>query len=145
MHQRSLALALPLVALFGLAFAACSAEPPRATPSRSLGPGERWVPVASWWKDGQKLLCAGGGLIGDIRLHGAPDDPRLVWIVWPDDHRTDLGWPVGYSARFTPALELLDGSGRVIAHGGTLVTGGCTTADPQVWSIELATDPPPSS
>jgi hypothetical protein len=126
----------------GLLLTACAGRPPEATPSRQLGSGEHWVPVFNWWKDGQELLCAGGGFIGDIRLRGSPDDPRLVWMVWPDGHRTELGWPVGYSARFTPRLELLDAAGQVVAHDGTLVTGGCSTADPQIMWVELATDAP---
>ena len=36
--------------------------------------------------------------------------------------RTELAWPVGYSARFVPDLELLDASGRVVARGASVVT-----------------------
>jgi hypothetical protein len=117
--------------------AACIARPV-PTPSRPLGPGEQWLPVANWTlPSGDTFLCAGGGFVQDIRLRGAPDDPRLVWMVYPDGGRTDLSWPAGYSARFVPTLEVLDGSGRVVGRDGTLVTGGCGTQEPGVMFVEL--------
>ena len=92
-----------IAALLLTAVLASCASRPIPTPSRALGPGERWLPVANWTlPDGSTLLCAGVGFVGDIRLRGAPDDPRLVWMVYPDGSRTDLAWPVGYSARFAP-------------------------------------------
>jgi hypothetical protein len=78
-----------------------------------------------------------------VRLRGSPIDPRLVWMVWPDGHRTELGWPVSYSARFTPQLELLDGNGHVIARDGSRIEGGCSTADPQVMSVDFAAQEAP--
>ena len=43
-------------------------------------------------------------------------------------------WPIGYSARFTPGLEILDDHGRVIAHEGSLVEGGCEMPPPgSMW------------
>jgi hypothetical protein len=114
------------------------------TPHRTLGPGEQWVPVAVWVdSSGQaEPLCAGGGFIGDIRLHGSASDPRLVWMTWPEKGRIELAWPVGYSARFTPQLELLDDAGRVVGREGTYVTGGCNIADSKVMSVTLATPSP---
>jgi hypothetical protein len=58
-------------------------------------------------------------------------------MVYPNGARTDLSWPVGYSARFVPTLEVLDGSGRVVGRDGTLVTGGCSTQEPGVMFVEL--------
>ena len=130
------------VVLTALLVAACSVRP-MATPQRSLGPGERWVPIASWTTPGgQQVLCAGGGFAEAIRLRGSPDDPRLVWMVDAGGTRTELAWPVGYSARFTPQLELLDNSGRVVGRQGTLVVGGCQTADHGVMAVELENAPP---
>lgn len=40
----------------------------------------------------------------------------------------ELLWPAGYSARFDPALELLDEHGRVIGREGDPIVGGCPTA-----------------
>lgn len=125
-----------------LLVAACSSRP-APTPQRTLGPGERWVPIANWTTSGgQQVLCAGGGFPGVIRLRGSPDDPRLVWMVDAGGARTDLAWPVGYSARFTPELELLDNSARVVGRQGSLVVGGCQTADHGVMSVELENPPP---
>jgi hypothetical protein len=41
--------------------------------------------------------------------------------------RRDVIWPPGYVARFTPMLEVLDETGRVIFRDGDAVSGGCTT------------------
>jgi len=113
---------------------------PVPTPTRALGPGEAWLPVTNWTlPDGSTLLCAGGGFVGDFRLRGSPIDPRLVWMANPDGSRTDLSWPSGYSARFVPGLEVLDQNGRVVGRDGTLVTGGCSTQEHGVMSVELDT------
>lgn len=128
--------------LTALLVVACTVQP-MATPQRTLGPGERWVPIADWTTPGgQQVLCAGGGFPGVIRLRGSPDDPRLVWMVDADGTRTELAWPVGYSAKFGPELELLDNSGRVVGRQGSLVVGGCQTADHGVMSVELENSPP---
>lgn len=117
-----------------------------ATPSRSLGAGEQWLFVANWvGPNGQDVLCASGGFPQEPSLRGSPDDPRLVWMVWADGHRTDLAWPVGYSARFTPDLDVLDTAGQVVGRSRTLVSGGCETQDRGVMSIELAHDASPST
>lgn len=114
-------------------------SPPTATPSRTLGPGERWLPVADFGNDG---LCAGGGTVGDVRLHGAADDPRLAWMIGPDGRRTELAWPVGYSARFTPKLEVLDDHGQRVAVESSLVTGSCATDDAGVSLPDFTTPAP---
>ena len=122
----------------GLLAAACVVAPP-PTPFGSLNPGEIWVPVANWrLPDGQQLLCAGGGFVGDYRLHGSSDSPRIVWMIGPDGDRTELAWPVGYRARFDPGLELLTADGRIVGREGTLATGGCASAERGVMSVELA-------
>jgi hypothetical protein len=120
-----------------LLVAACAA----ATPTRPLGPGEQWVPVANWKAGpfGPELLCAGTGWVPPGALHGSANDPRLVWVTrGAGTRRLEVGWPLGYSARFTPQLELLDAAGSVVGHEGTAVGGGCLTADADVWSVELA-------
>ena len=110
--------------------AGCAATP---TPSRALGPGEQWLPVAVW----NGMLCAGGGFVGDFRIRGALTDPRLTWMERPDGTRQDVAWPVGYSARFTPQLELLDDEGAVIARESDHVDGGCPTAETGVMAVEF--------
>ena len=125
---------------------ACSAgvteRPPEATPTRTLGPGEEWVPVAPDREiGGAPLLCAGTGWVGGGHvLTGSATDPRLVWMM--AGQRYDLEWPVGYSARFTPQLELLNQSGVVVGREGTELIGGCEMAPssgstPAIWHVDV--------
>ena len=115
----------------------CSGTPP-ATPSRTLSPGEAWVPIAH-----MPEVCAGVGLDGP-RIHGSPDDPRLVWMGSPKGERTELAWPLGHAARFDPELVMLDGRGNQIAIEGQTVTGRCGTLEPGIFSVDLgARDRPP--
>jgi hypothetical protein len=132
--------------MLAIALGSCSAlavGTPAATPPRPLGPGERWLPVANWVVDGVHLLCAGTGLVGGFFVHGSPLDPRSAWMTIPDGSRRELAWPVGYSARFVPGLEVLDDTGRVIAREGSTVGGGCETPEHDVWSVDFRSDPPP--
>lgn len=92
------------------------------------------VPVARW--DGG-LLCAGVGYVDEHTIHGSPDDPRVVWMTGPNGERTELAWPPGYAAKFTPGLELLDQDGTVVAREGTQATGGCQTSERGVYSVSL--------
>ena len=83
------------------------------------------------------------GFDGEFRLHGAPQDANIVWMTFPNGSRHELAWPVGYSARFTPVLELLDGGGQVVGREGTRVTGGCgIPEDPNVLWMSLEPVPP---
>jgi hypothetical protein len=117
---------------------------PRPTPSRALGAGEQWVRFELWEPiNGVPTACGGVGYDGNFRLHGAAADPKLVWMTFPDGSRHDLAWPVGYSARFTPALELLDGTGQVVGREGSLITGGCgIPREPDVLWVSLESLPP---
>lgn len=65
-------------------------------------------------------------------LHGDPDDPRVAWgetetHVNSVVHRRELVWPPGYTARFTPQVEILDASRHVRYVAGDLIAGGCVT------------------
>jgi hypothetical protein len=108
---------------------ACSATPPATTSpseSPSLGPGQHALPTFQPTVDGVPVACAGVGYLGEVTIHGSTGDPALTWIVFePEGRRENLLWPAGYQARFTPALEVLDPSGRVVAREGDRVTGGC--------------------
>jgi hypothetical protein len=68
--------------------------------------------------------CRGIGLSGT--LTGDPKDPRVAWLVY-DGQRRDVVFPSGYTARFDPQLEILDGSGQIVGRAGDQVTGGCVT------------------
>jgi hypothetical protein len=70
--------------------------------------------------------CRGVGLDGHVT--GDPFDPRLAWVIHDDGGgRIDVIWPPGYTARFTPRLEVLDEQGAVAYRDGDPVSGGCTT------------------
>ena len=74
-------------------------------------------------------MCAGWGL--DAAVRGSPTDPRIVWLENRHEDRQgrrprmEAVWPVGYRARFTPELEVVDGWGAVILSDRDLVTGSC--------------------
>ncbi len=114
-------------------------RPPEATPTRALGPGEQWVPFAPIREiAGGLVQCAGTGWSGAGHLlTGSPTDPRLAWMNAGD--RQELEWPVGYSARFTPQLELLNEDGVVVGYEGTELAGGCEMA-PGIWQVDLPCD-----
>lgn len=74
--------------------------------------------------------CRGIGYGGKLR--GDPADPRVAW--GESETRTnaliirqELVWPIGYTARFSPELEVLDASGSVRYRAGDTIAGGCTT------------------
>jgi hypothetical protein len=114
--------------LLAVLVTACSGTP-APTPSRTLGPGERWLPVAD-----MPEVCAGTGLDG-VTLHGSPDDSRVTWVEFAGHSRREIAWPLGFSARFNPALEVLDGRGHVIATEGTQVVGQCPTRDSKIMLV----------
>jgi hypothetical protein len=109
---------------------ACSVTSPATTSpseSQSLAPGPHALPTFQATADGVPAACAGVGYLGEVTIHGSTGDPTLTWIVFePDGRRENLLWPAGYRARFAPALEVLDPSGRVVAREGDRVTGGCS-------------------
>jgi hypothetical protein len=81
----------------------------------------RFMPIDLAWH-GEP--CLGVGL--DATLHGAQADSQLTWAVdRTSGVRIDLVWPVGYEARFTPALVLLNDHGVIVGHEGDLVIGHC--------------------
>ena len=91
--------------------------------------------------------CAGVGT--DAVLRGSPDDPRIVWLdfpripgdVTPDPaaKQPTVSWPAGYRARFTPKLEIVDGSGNVVIREGDGIQGACGY-DPDTGAMYL--EPP---
>lgn len=95
-----------------------------------LRPGEYAIATDSWrpaWLPG---ACGGVGL--DTVVRGGPIDPRVVWLEnrthAPGQEfspRLEAVWPAGYRARFTPALEVVDGGGDIVLRDGDPVTGAC--------------------
>ena len=121
--------------------AGCSSAPlPSATPlpsgfvaipTLSGQPPGGWTPVA----------CAGVGFADSI-LHGDPTAAVPVWIepLPPGPATTiEVVWPHGFSARFTPHLELLDSSGTLIAREGDRLTalGGSAKTETQWVLLEM--------
>lgn len=106
----------PIVA-FGLAVVLSACE--LLAPSRPLPGNPAWL---------------GGCSIGVGRkavLHGSAFDPRVTWATdRAGGFRLELLWPVGYQARFSPNLELLDEQGAVVAREGDLIIGSCSITDP---------------
>lgn len=63
-------------------------------------------------------------------------------MTFEDGSRRELVWLAGTSARFAPELEVIGPDGVVIAHEGSLVTGGCPVDDPNVLYVEFQTPSP---
>jgi hypothetical protein len=98
-----------VVVALALTLAACSTSTP------SLRSDPRW----------QGGGCRGVGT--DLVIHGSATDPSVSWATTADGgNRLDLVWPVGYSVRFMPDLEIVDPSGGVVAREGDHLTGMCS-------------------
>lgn len=127
---------LPVIVglLFVLALlVACSVLRVPPTPV-AIGPDTFALPAANWQREGETLLCAGGGFIG-ATIHGSADDAAVVWVDRAGI-RLRVAWPSsGYVARFTPSLEVVDPGGNILFRDGDSVSGGCETADPGIWSV----------
>jgi hypothetical protein len=63
-------------------------------------------------------------------------------MTFENGSRRELVWLAGTSARFAPELEVVGPEGNVIAHEGSLVTGGCPVGDPNVLYVEFQTPSP---
>ena len=81
------------------------------------------------------LSSDGGGCRGvgvTAVLAGDATDPRVAWLVGPAGGRQDIIWPPGFTARFAPRLEILDGAGAVVLRAGDKIEGGCVAARPTI-------------
>ena len=67
--------------------------------------------------------CRSVGL--EARLAGSPVDPRVVWLEPGGLADARLVWPLGFSARFSPRLEILDRDGKLVMSEGDPVSGAC--------------------
>ena len=115
MHRRHFVPGLIITAL-AFALSACAQDIPLPT-----------VASADGW-------CREIGYDGVLR--GNPADPRIAWgeKETPVNHlvmRKELVWPPGYTARFTPQLEILDASHQVRFVAGDVIEGGCTSGNGQ--------------
>jgi hypothetical protein len=133
-------LAIALAAL--LTLSGCATPPPPSGVTGSQGPttssqisfasGEVALPVQPLVDapSGIPVACAGVGI--DAILRGDATDPRVAWLVNSLGTRVDVEWPVGYKARFSPKLEVLDAAGTVVLREGDAVTGACGMSQPGV-------------
>jgi hypothetical protein len=72
----------------------------------------------------QSRTCPGVGLV--TVLHGSIVDPGAVWLESMDGKvRFEAEWPAGYTAWFTPSLEVRDEHGDTVLREGDLVDGSC--------------------
>ena len=90
------------------------------------------LPTVSAWTGS----CRGIGL--DAWLTGDPSDPRVAWLADDRGIRVDIVWPPGYTARFTPALEVVTSEGFVRLRAGDHVDGGCTTGSDAAGPLLIA-------
>lgn len=110
---------LPLWLSLLLALAGCAVQ--TVTPS----------PAATRLQPASTLPTAAvGGCVGvalTAVLRGDAADPNLAWIEqFPEGgDRQDVVWPEGFSARFTPTLEILDSTGHVVLRDGDFIEGTC--------------------
>jgi len=105
------------VLALALTLLACNATP-RAAPTNAAG--NLLLPTID---AGQ--ACAGVGT--EAVLTGDPNDPRVAWLM-ASGTRVDVVFPSGFTARFTPALEVLNASGAVVGRAGDRIDGYCVTA-----------------
>jgi hypothetical protein len=79
---------------------------------------------------GQTALCP-AALHTPFTLEGDPASTPAVWGIDAGGLRFDIRWPAGFTARFTPSLEVLDPTGSVVARGGqTVRDAGGSGLDP---------------
>ncbi|MGH2513052.1 MAG: hypothetical protein ACRDGQ_10225 [Candidatus Limnocylindrales bacterium] len=83
---------------------------------------------------GAVAVC--GGIALDARLHGNSTDPHVAWLISDLGTRVEVVWPAGYRARFNPLLEVVAPSGVVVLREGDLISGACTTGDPNTLLLE---------
>ena len=98
----------------------------------------------------ESLFWRGGCTMGvgrDATLHGSPTDPRVTWATDNGSGmQIEILWPVGYSARFDPNVEVFDASGKVVGREADLIVGSCATPPNYlaIWRIEARDIRPPS-
>jgi len=109
-----------LCALLVLVMAACSPAMPTPDPSSPAAAPAAIRLVAT----DPRLPCDWIGFA--MVLRGSPQQARPVWLESLDGaRRMGTEWPAGYTARFTPGLEVVDGA--TVLHEGDLVDGACST------------------
>jgi hypothetical protein len=98
----------------------------------------RFFAAASLHTNPTRLGSCSVGVGRDATIHGSAADPRLAWAIDNGSgERVELVWPLGYTARFSPALTILDRDGLVVAHEGDLIIGSCLNNDDEPGAIQV--------
>jgi hypothetical protein len=109
------------VALLWVLLAGCAAPVTQGTVD---GPSPTGATFALLTVDALPDACAGIGL--QAALTGDPHDRRFAWLKDASSGgRIDVVFPPGFSARFTPNLEILNAADQVVGREGDPVEGGC--------------------
>lgn len=82
--------------------------------------------------------CRDVGL--DATLAGDAHDPRVAWLLI-QGKRADIIWPPGFSARFTPELEVLDHTGKVVFRSGDRISGACVVGPSEAIPVRFLIRP----
>jgi hypothetical protein len=88
------------------------------------------LPVAPSGDPGA-VYCPASGVTGEVR--GAPWDPRVAWIGL-----STVRWPQGFTARFTPSIELVAPEGAVYREGDRVQASGFAGAEPVFEACRIA-------
>ncbi len=97
----------------------------------SVGPS---LPTSPKLPEGAQVMCEMALLEGV--LHGDPGDSRVAWLAPPTGVRRELQWPWGFTARFTPKLELVAEGGAIVAREWDDVDlGGGIAPDSDVFAV----------
>lgn len=78
------------------------------------------VPNAPSPPAGQLDLCPAAALT-PFTLGGDPTKSPSVWGINSFGHVFAITWPAGFTARFSPNLQIVDPSGAVVATGGVVI------------------------
>lgn len=70
---------------------------------------------------GPARICPLAQLLPFI-LKGDSAKRPAVWGIDSSGKSFAIVWPAGFVARFAPALSIVDGDARVVAHGGERIT-----------------------
>jgi hypothetical protein len=136
----------PLI-LIALVVAGCGIGPsgslPPATPMPATPLPSGYVTISTLsgqTPEGPNPACA-DEYYYDAILHGDPTAEVPVWIeplpeFYADRGRVEVIWPFGFSARFTPDLELLDSEATIVGReGGRLHDLAGRQETPTRWVI----------
>jgi len=97
----------------------------------SVEPSAAPVVQLPTWSEAPASGACPAALMGRVTLRGdRRSQSRPVWVESWDGEQRDIVWPYGFSARFTPALELLNARGEVVAREGDVLDlgGGVVSA-----------------